>query len=135
VAARTRVATGLYRQYCLVCHGADGRGLEMRASMPTIPDFTSRPWQESVTNAQLAVSILDGKGVLMVPFRGRVSAEQAPDLVAYIRAFGPVAAKPAPGPSPGAPATDAEKQLKELQQQWEALQKQLKEKPPAPPKQ
>jgi mono/diheme cytochrome c family protein len=129
-AARTRLATGLYRQYCLICHGADGRGSEMRASMPTIPDFTSGPWQGSVGNAQPAVSILEGKGTLMPAFRGRVSDEQAQDIGAYVRAFGPVRAAP-----PEAPASDFEKRFREVQDRWYELQRQLQElsKPPRKP--
>jgi mono/diheme cytochrome c family protein len=121
-AARTRLATGLFRQYCLICHGGDGRGAEMRASMPTIPDFTSRAWQETVSKPQLVVSILDGKGTLMPPFRGRVSDEQAQDLAAYVRAFGPARAAP-----PQAAASDFEKRYRELQEQWNELQRQLQE--------
>jgi ubiquinol-cytochrome c reductase cytochrome b subunit len=121
-AARMRVAASLYRQYCLICHGADGRGLELKASMPTIQDFTSRTWQEGVGNPQLAVSILDGKGTLMPAFRGRVGEEQAQDLVAYVRAFGPF--RPATSePPPG----DFEKRFRELQDQWRELQRQLQE--------
>jgi mono/diheme cytochrome c family protein len=133
-AERTRVATGLYRQYCLVCHGPDGRGNEMRSSMPTISSFAQPSWQEGPSNAQLLVSILEGKGTLMPAFRDRVTNEQARDLVAYVRAFGPVAAKPARGAAPSAPVSDPDKQLQELQKQWENLQKQLEEMPPAPKK-
>lgn len=119
-AGRTRVATGLYRQYCLICHGADGRGSEMKAGMPAIPDFSSRAWQETVNSAQLLVGILDGKGTLMPAFRGRVNDEQAQDLAAYIRAFGP-----ARSASPEAPASDFEQRYRDLQGQWNELQKQL----------
>jgi quinol-cytochrome oxidoreductase complex cytochrome b subunit/mono/diheme cytochrome c family protein len=130
MAARTRVATGLYRQYCLICHGADGRGAEIRATMPAIPDFSSRTWQEGVSNPQLVVSILDGKGTYMPSFRGRINDDQAQDLAAYVRAFGPV--RPAP---PEAAASDFEQRFRELQQQWNELQKQLQElsKPPRKP--
>jgi ubiquinol-cytochrome c reductase cytochrome b subunit len=129
-AARTRVAAGLYRQYCLICHGADGRGSEMKASMPTIPDFTSRSWHEGMTNPQLVVSILDGKGTLMPAFRGRVSDERAQDLGAYVRAFGPALAAP-----PEAATSDFEKRFREVQAQWYELQKQFQElsKPPRKP--
>ena len=97
--------------------------------MPAIPDFTSRTWQESRTNPQLAVSILDGKGALMPPSRGRVSDEQAQGLVAYVRAFGPARAAPAE-----APASDFEKRFRELEDQWEELQRQMRELSSAPPK-
>ncbi len=121
-AARTRVASVLYRQYCLGCHGTKGTGAEIRASMPEIPDFTGRAWQQSRSNAQLTVSILDGKGKLMPAFRGRVNDEQAQNLVAYIRAFGPE-----PAPATPEPSTDFEKRYRQLKQEWETLQKQLQE--------
>jgi mono/diheme cytochrome c family protein len=126
IASRTRMATALYRQYCLICHGMAGNGNEMRASMPAIPDFTSRDWQTRAGTPQLVNSILDGKGTLMPAFRGRVNDEQARDLAAYIRAFGP-----APAPPSEAPASDFERRFRELQDQWNELQKQLEALPPA----
>jgi ubiquinol-cytochrome c reductase cytochrome b subunit len=133
LAERTRVATGLYRQYCLVCHGSDGKGQEIKAAMPTIPDFSSRSWHDSVSDAQLMAGILEGKGTLMPPFRGRVAEEQARDLVAYIRAF--AGSRAAPAPAPAAADTDFEKRFRELQDQWNELQRQLQElnKPPRKP--
>jgi mono/diheme cytochrome c family protein len=129
MAARTRVATGLYRQFCLVCHGADGRGSEMRASMPTIPNFTDGSWQEEVGVPQLVASILDGKGTLMPAFRGRITDEQGQDLAAYVRAFGPVELA-----QPQVPASDFEKQFRDVQAHWYELQKQLRELSKPPPK-
>ena len=40
-AAQIRVATVIYREYCVNCHGKDGKGLELKPAMPKIPDFTS----------------------------------------------------------------------------------------------
>jgi ubiquinol-cytochrome c reductase cytochrome b subunit len=128
-ADRIRAATGLYRQYCLTCHGTDGRGSDFRAAMPTLPDFASRKWQESVANPQLTVSILDGKGTLMPAFRGRVTADQAGDLSAYVRAFGPTKTT-----TPTVPADEFEKRYRDLQDQWNDLQKQLKDLSKPPPK-
>jgi quinol-cytochrome oxidoreductase complex cytochrome b subunit len=129
-AERLRVASGLYRQYCLTCHGVDGRGSEMRPAMPALPDFTNPAWQEGVSNPHLAVTILDGKGALMPTFRGRVGDEQAQDLAAYVRAFGPVP-PPAPRPAP----SDFDRRFRELQAQWDELQRQLQEssRPPGKP--
>ncbi len=129
IADRTRAATGLYRQYCLTCHGADGRGIELRASIPTLPDFTSRDWQERNTLPQFTASILDGKGNLMPAFRSRVTEEQARDLAFYVKAFGPE--KPT---RPSAPTGDFERQFRDLEDQWNELQKQLKESQKGPPK-
>jgi mono/diheme cytochrome c family protein len=121
-AARMRVATVLYRQYCLVCHGGEGRAADMRASMPAIPDFSSPAWQASLSNAQRAASILDGKGTFMPAFRGRVDDEQAQVLAAYVRAFGPARAA-----ATEPPAGDFERRFQELENQWDELQKQLQE--------
>jgi hypothetical protein len=101
----------------------------MRPTMPAIPDFTNRAWQASRENPQLAVSILDGKN-LMPSFRGHFGDEQARALVAYVRAFGP---EPVQAEQP--PAGDFEKRYRELQAEWDELQRQLREldKQPAKP--
>jgi len=61
----------------------------------------------------------------MPAFRGRVNDEQARDLAAYIRAFGPTPAAPSE-----VPASDFERRFRELQDQWNELQKQLESLPP-----
>jgi mono/diheme cytochrome c family protein len=122
-AARTSAAAGLFRQYCLVCHGADGRGAAIRPSMPPIPDFTSRAWQAEGSNPRLAVSILEGKGTLMPAFRGRVGENQADDLVAYVRAFGPEGAA---AREPALGTGEFEKQYRQLEAEWDELQKQMR---------
>jgi mono/diheme cytochrome c family protein len=82
----------LFQRSCSLCHGRDGKGAIARDSLPTIPDFTVRTWQQKRTNAQLRVSILDGKGTGMPAFRGKLPPDQARELVAYIRTFAPGAA-------------------------------------------
>lgn len=120
----TQAATQ-FRQYCLVCHGTDGRGTAVRAGMPTIPDFTDPAWQTSRTSARLAVSILEGSGKLMPPFRDHLSRPQAQALVAYVRAFGPQKA------SAGEPvvAGDLDERMRQLQDQWRELERQIKSLP------
>jgi ubiquinol-cytochrome c reductase cytochrome b subunit len=120
-AVNLRAASVLFRQYCLSCHGTDGRGAELRAAMPAIPDFTSQAWQEARSNPQLLASILDGKGALMPPFRDRVQKDQAEALLAYLRAFGPARKEEKP------PAGDFEERYRRLQEEWDALQRQLDE--------
>ena len=90
-----RAAQQLFARYCSQCHGLDGRGGPGRTTMPVIPDFTNRSWQQSRSNAQLTTSILEGKDRLMPANRGMVSDELARDLVAYVRTFAP-APQPAP---------------------------------------
>ncbi len=122
LAARIRVGAGLFRQFCIVCHGPDGTGNLMRGSMPPIPNFTNRAFQRDHNDAQLLVSILEGKGALMPANSGRITRDQARDLVAYIRAFGP----PMPGKAAGG-MTDTEfaKRFRLLQQQWDELEKEM----------
>ena len=91
--------------------------------MPGLPDFTRRDWQQSRESPQLSVSILDGKGTLMPSFRGRVKNDQVPDLVAFVRAFGPLKT---PVPEKTAPGTFDE-EFRRLELEWEALQRQLDE--------
>jgi mono/diheme cytochrome c family protein len=120
-AARIRIGASIFQQYCIVCHGPDGTGSIMRASMPPIPNFTSASFQQEHSDAQLLISILEGKGTLMPANRGRVTEEQAGDLVAYVRAFGPqrlVARRQASD-------SEFEKSFRQLEQQWNELQKEL----------
>jgi cbb3-type cytochrome c oxidase subunit III len=123
LANRLRAAAVLFREYCLVCHGPDGAGSPaMRPALPPLPDFTQIAFQEQHSDPQLLISILDGKGTLMPANRGRVSEAQARDLVAFIRTFGP----------PGVigkilPPSEFQLQFEQLQRQWEALQREVRE--------
>ena len=55
-------------------------------------------------------------------FAGRVSPDQAQALVAYVRAFGPE-----PTRADEVPASDFEKRFREMQAEWEELQRQMRE--------
>ncbi|HEV3385637.1 MAG TPA: c-type cytochrome [Gemmata sp.] len=127
--ASMKAAAVLYRQYCLTCHGTDGRGKELRASMPQLPDFSSKEWQKRNSSSHTAVSILEGKGKLMPAFRGLVTEEQARNLAAHVKAFGPENAN-----QPNQPNDDFEKQYRELEQQFKALQQEFIETQKLPPK-
>jgi mono/diheme cytochrome c family protein len=120
-ADRSHAASALYRRHCVSCHGPDGRGSEMRATLPSVPDFSTREWQMGRTNAQLSVSILEGKGESMPAWRGRVSGEQARDLVSFVRSLGPPELFTA-----GASASDFARRFRRLQEQWEELDRQVK---------
>jgi mono/diheme cytochrome c family protein len=118
-----RAGGALYRQSCLNCHGKDGKGTEVRATLPNIPDFTSAAWHKSRSNAQLSVSILEGKGTLMPPFRDQIKADQVKVLLAYVRAFGPVQDVK----DKETKTSDFEEKFRRLQEEWEALKKQQDE--------
>jgi mono/diheme cytochrome c family protein len=82
-------ARELYQRLCLKCHGNDGTGRTMRDRLGEIPDFTNASWQAKRSNIQLRVSILNGRGTLMPSFGDRIGAQQAADLVDFIRLFTP----------------------------------------------
>jgi hypothetical protein len=90
--------------------------------MPSIPDFTSHAWQESVTNPQLRVSILDGKGTSMPEFRERISEQQAEDLISCVRAFSPVRAASAETLS-----SDFEARFREVQDHWNKIHREFQQ--------
>jgi len=125
-----RKAEGLYQNLCLTCHGKDGRGTRARGSLASLPDFTNAKWQASRTDAQFVASILDGRGEEMLAFNNKVTPSQARDLVRYIRAFNPDKTRPVE-----APVSDFESRYRQLQQQWEELEKQMRELSSSPRKQ
>jgi mono/diheme cytochrome c family protein len=125
LAARIRVGSTIYQQYCFICHGEDGRGTKMRPVLPPIPDFTNAAWHKEHADSQLTISILDGKGSLMPANRGRVAQEQARDLVAFIRAFGPKTAITLPQVAAAAGDADFIARYNRLAGQWNALEKEL----------
>jgi mono/diheme cytochrome c family protein len=119
-AARMREASGFFNTNCIACHGPDGRGSAVRLAMPAIPDFTLGTWQSTHESSQLAISILDGKGVLMPPWRGKVTPDQAKDLIAFIRGFGPAGLA-----ASEAPSSDFGTRIRKLQQQWQELDREV----------
>jgi len=84
-------APTLYKQYCVKCHGADGKGLESLKSVD-IPDFTDAKWQASRTDQTLTESITQGKGV-MPGMKDTISAEEIGTLTQHVRAFNAAAKK------------------------------------------
>jgi len=108
---------------CMACHGLDGRGLPIvRAAMPPLPDFTSKDFQLGHSNPQLKVSILNGKGTFMPPWRDKLSPELAASLATYVRGFGP----PGLFPSQTASSSEFAKSFDSLQKEWDALELQMK---------
>lgn len=163
-AAPSRVAQQLFAGKCAECHGADGRGGPGRqgaggsagVALPEIPDFTDRAWQNSRSNVQLVVSVLEGKGQHMPANRGMVDDGLARDLVTIVRSFAPapapVVAKAAPAPPPAAagpagtpaaptptaaaptytPTGDFDADFDALAKQFEFYQRQMRELASAP---
>jgi mono/diheme cytochrome c family protein len=112
--AVTKVAHQLYSQRCQRCHEADGKG-----NGTNVPDFTSVRWQRSRSDHQFLVSILDGKKT-MPGFRGKISDEQARELVALVRTF----ANGGPSqPDFAGRFRELEDELAKLQKQFQNLSK------------
>ncbi len=126
VASRIRAGAGIFRQYCVACHGADGTGRKSRTQAPSIPDFTNDTWQTQHTDRKLVASIMDGKGTLMPANRRRITDEQARDVVAYLRSFGPRAART----KGQASRSEFEKSFRELERRWDELENRLQQNKP-----
>jgi hypothetical protein len=90
--------------------------------MPGVPDFTVQEWQGRHSDPQLKISILDGKGASMPPWRGRINPELAQNLVRYVREF-----DPAGRAAPGAPVGGFDQSFDALQKELDALKAQMKE--------
>jgi hypothetical protein len=111
-------------QRCTRCHDADGTGQSSRDSLREIPDFHSHKWQASRSDAELLVSILEGKGKHMPSFRGKISDAEARDLIAAIRAFD---STPAVRPVADDPTDGFERRFRELQKELDELKRQFRE--------
>ena len=102
-------AANVYGTYCFACHDTTGKGNStMRLSMPEIPDFTLTKWQQSRTDAELAHSILHGKGKFMLPMTDKLGSVDVKQMVALVRKFYGRKAdlslcKPPKAPGPPAP--------------------------------
>jgi hypothetical protein len=81
-----RVAASLFVRYCIRCHSQDGRGAW---DIPDVPNFTDERWQDWHTDAELAQSILRGRGAVMPPFRGTLTLEEAWAMARHVRTFRP----------------------------------------------
>jgi mono/diheme cytochrome c family protein len=125
-----------FQRFCVMCHAAAGDGSRAKDTMPAIPDFTNIAWQGKRTDPQLAVSILDGKGTEMPPFRGKLSRDQVRDLVAFIRGFSRAPKKPAQISAGDFEARfrALEKELDDLRQRSRALSSQTADGPANPAK-
>jgi mono/diheme cytochrome c family protein len=126
-AIRREAAKAAFRLSCRKCHGDDGKGGSMRGLFPSIPDFTSRHWQDGTSKDQLTASILEGKSTHMPAFRSKLGTAQVDDLVAYVRAF--VSSQ---RDSIGHQPDDFEKRLAELQKEFEELHRAYRGLSPSP---
>ena len=108
---------------CARCHDADGTGRSSRDQFRDIPDFSNHKWQSSRSDAELMVSILEGKGSHMPSYRGKFGDEETRALVASVRAFDPMPTARRADTAPD----DFERRFRELQEELDDLKKQFRE--------
>ena len=77
----------LYAKYCQVCHGEEGDGDGIMTELMGISpmDHTNPNETNSLSNAELMQSILDGRGRFMPAWRGILGQDDVEALVSYIR--------------------------------------------------
>jgi len=76
----------LYRNYCAVCHGAEGRGDGPAASSldPPPPDLTDAERMQELTDERLLEVLSNGSGV-MTGFGSMLTPEELEAVAAYVR--------------------------------------------------
>lgn len=75
----------LFRDRCMLCHGADGSGNTSMGKAVKAGDLRSAPIQ-SQTDAQLAATVSKGKGS-MPAFETLLSKQEIAAVVRYLRTF------------------------------------------------
>jgi hypothetical protein len=100
--------------------------------VPQVPDFTRHAWHARHSDAQLVVSILEGKGSRMPAFHGKVSEGGAQDLVSLLRTFDP-SYDPAAARQQPLGVEEFERRLRQLEAEMEELKKQFRD-ASAPPR-
>jgi mono/diheme cytochrome c family protein len=115
-------ASSLFMRRCARCHDEDGTGAELRGMIDGLPNFANLHWQRQRSDAQLVVSILEGKGTRMPAFSDRLSRAEARALVSHIRSL-------VPGEMVGTddPVPDFQERFQALQEEFERLRKQFHE--------
>jgi mono/diheme cytochrome c family protein len=78
----------VYRTYCVLCHGADGRGDGRAAKMytPKPANLTVSPFNDTYKEMIIRGGGASmGRSSFMPPWGGELSNEQIHDLVAFLR--------------------------------------------------
>jgi mono/diheme cytochrome c family protein len=79
----------LYQEYCSVCHGDKGDGMTRarRGLNPPPRDFTTAVARGELSRERMLNSVANGRpGTAMMPFAGRLTADQIEAVVDHIRA-------------------------------------------------
>ena len=82
-AAYAADASALWAQHCASCHGKDGSGATTMGKKLGVKDYTK---EQSFSDAEAQKIILDGKDK-MKGFKGKISEDDAKELVKYVRSL------------------------------------------------
>ena len=86
--AALRQGRNTYLRLCQYCHGADGRAqANPDFEAPSLRDPTE--WRYGISDGELFVSIRDGAGHDMPPFKDKLADRNIWELVLFIRSIGP----------------------------------------------
>lgn len=80
----------IYRGFCIVCHGPEGRGdgISSPALLPAPPDFSSQEFKESFEKDRAWEAVLNGKPeTQMEGFKEKLSPEDVEAVIEYILSF------------------------------------------------
>jgi len=124
LAERVRRGGIIFDQFCKVCHGEDGTGNVQRANFPPIPNFRDPGWHKTKQDPELLASILNGKGTLMPANGDKITRDEARDVVALIRSFGP-RTQQMQMQTGGVTESGFDRAFRQLQRQYEELEKEL----------
>jgi mono/diheme cytochrome c family protein len=84
--SKSGAGEGLYKVYCVLCHGSDGHSKTTLGEQLQALDLHTEAVQEH-TDAQLKNVILHGQKS-MPPFAGQLTPAQVDQVITYIRGFG-----------------------------------------------
>ncbi len=83
--AAAQAGAAVYKDKCIGCHGADGSANTPLGKALKVQDLR-RPEVQALTDVQLVTVITNGKGK-MPPLRGKLTAAQIDQVVAYVRSL------------------------------------------------
>lgn len=84
-----RAPARMYGQYCISCHGSDGRSQTKKGKYNHARDLSDPQWQDDVSDERIFNSIMNGRNVRgnMPGFKDKLNEQEADSLVEYVRKF------------------------------------------------
>ena len=84
-----RTASRMYGQYCISCHGSDGRSQTKKGKYNHARDLSDAKWQDDVSDERIFNSIMNGRNIRgnMPAFKDKLNEQEVESLVEYVRRF------------------------------------------------